>query len=52
MNVAIVGAAGRMGAHLIHAVQATEGLELTAAIERRGTLRLAWMRDWLRVRVN
>ncbi len=36
MNVAIVGAAGRMGAHLIHAVQATEGLELTAAIERPG----------------
>jgi 4-hydroxy-tetrahydrodipicolinate reductase len=34
MNVAIVGAAGRMGAHLIHAVLEAEGLELTGAIER------------------
>ena len=36
MNVAIVGAAGRMGGRLIHAVQETEGLELTGATERPG----------------
>lgn len=34
MNVAIIGAAGRMGGHLIHAVLEAEGLELTGAIER------------------
>lgn len=34
MNVAIIGAAGRMGGHLIHAVLEAEGLKLTGAIER------------------
>lgn len=34
MNVAIVGAAGRMGGRLIHAVLEAEELELTGAIER------------------
>lgn len=34
MNVAIVGAAGRMGGRLIHAVLEAEGLELTGAVER------------------
>lgn len=33
IKVAIVGAAGRMGGHLIRAVSETEGLELTGAIE-------------------
>lgn len=36
MNVAIVGAAGRMGGRLIHSVLETEGLELTGAVERAG----------------
>jgi len=36
MNVAIVGAAGRMGGRLIHAMIAAEGLALTAAVERPG----------------
>lgn len=36
MNVAIVGAAGRMGGRLIHAVLETDGLELTGAVERPG----------------
>lgn len=36
MNVAIVGAAGRMGGRLIHSVLETEGLELTGAVERPG----------------
>jgi len=36
MNVAIVGAAGRMGGRLIHAVVEAEGLTLTAAVERPG----------------
>ncbi|HEY5673660.1 MAG TPA: 4-hydroxy-tetrahydrodipicolinate reductase [Malonomonas sp.] len=36
MNVAIVGAAGRMGGRLIHAVLEAEGLELTGAVERHG----------------
>ncbi len=36
MNIAIVGAAGRMGGRLIHAVLEAEGLELTGAIERPG----------------
>lgn len=36
MNVAIVGAAGRMGGRLIHAVLEAEGLELTGAVERPG----------------
>lgn len=34
MNVAIIGAAGRMGGHLIRAVLETEGLEVTGAVER------------------
>ncbi len=34
MNVAILGAAGRMGGHLIRAVLETTGLELTGAVER------------------
>lgn len=34
MNIAIVGAAGRMGGRLIHAVCETQGLQLTAAVER------------------
>lgn len=34
MNVAIIGAAGRMGGRLIHAVLEADGLELTGAIER------------------
>ncbi|MCK4620741.1 MAG: 4-hydroxy-tetrahydrodipicolinate reductase [Desulfuromonadales bacterium] len=36
MKVAIVGAAGRMGSRLIHAVLEAEGLELTGATERPG----------------
>lgn len=36
MKVAVVGAAGRMGGRLIHAVVEAEGLELTGAIERPG----------------
>ena len=36
MKVAIVGAAGRMGGRLIHAVLEAEGLELTGATERNG----------------
>jgi len=36
MNVAIVGAAGRMGGRLIHAVCEAEGLQLTGAVERPG----------------
>jgi len=36
MKVAIVGAAGRMGGRLIHAVLEAEGLELTGAVERPG----------------
>lgn len=36
MKVAVVGAAGRMGARLIHAVLEADGLELTGAIERPG----------------
>jgi 4-hydroxy-tetrahydrodipicolinate reductase len=36
MNVAIVGAAGRMGGRLIHAVREAEGLQLAGAIERPG----------------
>lgn len=36
MNVAVVGAAGRMGARLIHAVLEAEGLTLSGAIERPG----------------
>lgn len=36
MNVAIVGAAGRMGGRLIHSVLETDGLELTGAVERPG----------------
>ena len=36
MNIAIVGAAGRMGGRLIHAVLEAEGLNLTGAIERPG----------------
>jgi len=36
MNVAIVGAAGRMGGRLIHAVLEADGLELTGATERPG----------------
>lgn len=34
MNIAIVGAAGRMGGRLIHAVCETQGLQLTGAVER------------------
>lgn len=36
MNVAIIGAAGRMGTRLIHAVCETRGLTLTGAVERAG----------------
>ena len=36
MKVAIIGAAGRMGGRLIHAVLEAEGLELTGAVERPG----------------
>ncbi len=36
MKVAIVGAAGRMGGRLIHAVLEADGLELTGAVERPG----------------
>lgn len=36
MKVAIVGAAGRMGGRLIHAVLEADGLELTGATERSG----------------
>ena len=36
MNVAIVGAAGRMGGRLIHAVVEADGLTLTGAVERLG----------------
>ncbi len=36
MKVAIIGAAGRMGGRLIHAVLEAEGLELAGAIERPG----------------
>lgn len=36
MKVAIVGAAGRMGGRLIHAVLEADGLELTGATERPG----------------
>lgn len=36
MKVAIVGAAGRMGGRLIHAVCEAEGLELSGAVERPG----------------
>lgn len=36
MKVAIVGAAGRMGGRLIHAVGETQGLELVGATERSG----------------
>ncbi len=34
MKVAIIGAAGRMGTHLINAVVAAEGMELSGATER------------------
>jgi 4-hydroxy-tetrahydrodipicolinate reductase len=34
MKVAIVGAAGRMGGRLVHAVCETEGLQLSGAVER------------------
>ncbi len=37
IRVAIVGAAGRMGLNLIQACEQTDGLELTAAIEREGS---------------
>jgi len=36
MKVAIIGAAGRMGGRLIHAVCEAEGLELAGAVERPG----------------
>lgn len=36
MNVAIIGAAGRMGTRLIHAVCETHGLTLSGAVERDG----------------
>jgi len=36
MKVAIVGAAGRMGIRLIHAVVEADGLEMAGAIERLG----------------
>jgi 4-hydroxy-tetrahydrodipicolinate reductase len=36
MNVAIVGAAGRMGGRLIQSVLEAEGLKLTGAVERSG----------------
>jgi len=36
MNVAIIGAAGRMGTRLIHAVRETKGLTLSGAVERNG----------------
>jgi len=36
MNVAVIGAAGRMGGRLIHAVCEADGLILTGAIERPG----------------
>jgi 4-hydroxy-tetrahydrodipicolinate reductase len=36
MNVAILGAAGRMGSHLTHAVVQTDGLKLTGAVEISG----------------
>ena len=36
MKVAIIGAAGRMGGRLIHAVLEADGLELTGATERHG----------------
>jgi 4-hydroxy-tetrahydrodipicolinate reductase len=36
MKVAIIGAAGRMGARLIHAVCETPDLELSGAVERSG----------------
>ncbi len=36
MNVAIIGAAGRMGTRLIHAVGETQGLALSGAVERDG----------------
>ncbi len=37
MRVAVIGASGRMGKNLIDAVNQTEGLELSAAIERPGS---------------
>jgi len=37
IRIAIVGAAGRMGLNLIQACELTDGLELTAAIERVGS---------------
>jgi len=37
LNIAITGAAGRMGKTLIQAVTATEGLELSAAVHKRGS---------------
>lgn len=37
MNVGILGAAGRMGRTLIEAVQATDGLTLTAAVDAPGS---------------
>lgn len=36
IKVAVIGAAGRMGGRLIHAVLAAEGLMLTGAVERAG----------------
>ncbi len=36
MNVAIIGAAGRMGTRLIHAVHETQGLTLSGAVEQEG----------------
>lgn len=36
LKIAVTGAAGRMGSHLIKAVNEAAGLELSAAIERRG----------------
>lgn len=37
INVAVTGAAGRMGKTLIEAVTNTDGVQLTAAIERQGS---------------
>ena len=40
INVAIAGAAGRMGRTLVEACMQADGLKLTAAIERAGSAAL------------
>lgn len=37
MGLVVVGAGGRMGRTLIHAIQETQGAELAGAVERRGS---------------